>query len=516
MFGDAAGCGVSVDPTWSTTKESTACGTQTSETLYVNTGANTTYKLDAGTQTDEPDEAEIGDAIKILDVNALNAFLTAAEKDLIVPTIERNNKTHAFDGYSPLWEDEVKDVTCVKTLSQTSPTRADLYCTGVSWNCTGSVIYVAYGKFDEETWCSHVCTWNIDRQTLQEDKADSVVEMPSSVLSIACHPEQPSIVVCGTFHGKVMVIDSARPSGQELVAVSDSTSESHSEPVMKVEWLTQQDARRKKQFSIISIAGDGKILIWNIVKAASGKSGLKSESASVKPTSELQLTARMIVTGGDLRLSQKLQHVNRKTQSEVGLTCISFSNEDKSRFAVGTETGAVLGCSLTPGSVSAAPADLPVGTPVVMGYEAHSGPVYAVGFSPFHRNLFLSASTDGSIQIYNLLQATPVHSLVPSAGYLFDVAWSPSRPMVFAAASEIGTVVIYDLHNSMVTPCVTLEASSKTQPVYAIAFNPKKPRLLASGDASGKVKIWSLSNDLMLQGASELVDLNNIADSLGE
>ena len=41
---------------------------------------------------------------------------------------------------------------------------------------------------------------------------------------------------------------------------------------------------------------------------------------------------------------------------------------------------------------------------VCMREQAHAGPVYAISCSPFHRNLFLTCSTDGSVRLYNLLQ----------------------------------------------------------------------------------------------------------------
>lgn len=44
------------------------------------------------------------------------------------------------------------------------------------------------------------------------------------------------------------------------------------------------------------------------------------------------------------------------------------------------------------------------GNPISGAFEPHLGPVYSVSFSPFHRNLFLSCSMDGSIRIYDLLQ----------------------------------------------------------------------------------------------------------------
>jgi WD40 repeat protein len=40
--------------------------------------------------------------------------------------------------------------------------------------------------------------------------------------------------------------------------------------------------------------------------------------------------------------------------------------------------------------------------PISFAFEPHFGPLSALSFSPFVRNLFLSASTDGSIKIFDL------------------------------------------------------------------------------------------------------------------
>ena len=45
------------------------------------------------------------------------------------------------------------------------------------------------------------------------------------------------------------------------------------------------------------------------------------------------------------------------------------------------------------------------GSPLSFAYRGHAGPVYAARFSPFHRNVFLTASTDGSLRLYNTLAA---------------------------------------------------------------------------------------------------------------
>ena len=45
-------------------------------------------------------------------------------------------------------------------------------------------------------------------------------------------------------------------------------------------------------------------------------------------------------------------------------------------------------------------------SPVTLKYQPHHGPVYSVSCSPFHRNVFLSASTDSSACIFSLLHVS--------------------------------------------------------------------------------------------------------------
>jgi hypothetical protein len=49
--------------------------------------------------------------------------------------------------------------------------------------------------------------------------------------------------------------------------------------------------------------------------------------------------------------------------------------------------------------------------------------VYAVACSPFHRNFFLTASTDGTVRLYSQLETAPLLIMEPAGGYLFDVEW---------------------------------------------------------------------------------------------
>lgn len=42
-------------------------------------------------------------------------------------------------------------------------------------------------------------------------------------------------------------------------------------------------------------------------------------------------------------------------------------------------------------------------SPIKFVFRPHHGPVYGICCSPFHRNLFLSCSTDASARLYSLL-----------------------------------------------------------------------------------------------------------------
>lgn len=152
-------------------------------------------------------------------------------------------------------------------------------------------------------------------------------------------------------------------------------------------------------------------------------------------------------------------------------------------------------------------------SPISFSYDKHSGPVYDVQFSPFHRNLFLSVATDSTARLYSVLQPRPVHVIEPSAASLFGVSWSTARPLVFAVATADGNLALYDLKRSRGKPDVVLKVTTDRSPVYGVAFNPKDGNLLATADAQGFVKVWRLSTQLSTMAANELVQLEKLAST---
>lgn len=158
-------------------------------------------------------------------------------------------------------------------------------------------------------------------------------------------------------------------------------------------------------------------------------------------------------------------------------------------------------------------------------------------FSPFSRNLFLSAGGDGTVRLYHLLDASPLCAWEPTPPPgtqglrdsdafhpLTSVAFSPTRPLVFAAGSGAGMVYLFDLLQSEAGPVGYLETpistvgegaasrdSGRTKSrqsmraaITSLSFNRKQRGLLAACDARGQVHIWKLGWGLTSMGQGEM------------
>ena len=67
-----------------------------------------------------------------------------------------------------------------------------------------SLIQVRFGQYEHEDWCTHktsLCTWNLDRRNIKEEKPDTTIEIPSCLMCLAFHPKNPAIIAGGTFNG---------------------------------------------------------------------------------------------------------------------------------------------------------------------------------------------------------------------------------------------------------------------------------------------------------------------------
>ncbi|NXP49243.1 WDR34 protein, partial [Heliornis fulica] len=511
MFADGTAPGADVESLWRSARSS-CCEAKSCQTGKISTSESAVQSRtsrDVSVQTDQSKAAvpDFQQEVQV-DYTSLLSFLQRVE-DAVIKELNKNWKSHAFDGFEVKWTDQNETVSCLHTLSYPEAQEQNLQVTSVSWSATGSVLACSYGRLDSGDWStekSYVCTWNLDRRGLNPERPDLVVDVPSSVMCLAFHPSQPSLIAGGLFSGELVVWDTSRTEDPVLWRTG-MTDDTHTDPVYQVTWVP--GAEHGKRCRLLSVSTDGKILVWR--EERGGRLALAKGFAVVAQQVPRSMWLKKFDWG----------------EAAVGVTSLSFSHFDPRVFVVGVEGGYSLKCS----SAAETPArcgmssSVPLRAPAEFTFSPHGGPVYSVSCSPFHRrvlrggqaltvNLFLSCGTDGQVHLHSMLQPQPLISLQLSKKYLFCVRWSPVRPLVFAAASGEGDVHLFDFQKSSQKPALTLKQAAGERPVYCLEFNLRHTQLLAAGDAAGVVRVWQLSSDFTEQGPREMHHLEQLASEI--
>ena len=485
MFSDVYIGEVSVPSTWQKEKHPVEKDTQTPTFDITETDVQTYVSLfqkheteSCEVQTDdkppgvpEPDIDNSGEVPMTVFPGMLggdNAEAIGKFLDGVIPElsemIEKNVHSFAFEGYDAKWDDERTSVDLIHTLSAPIIMQedADLQCVSTSWNSTGSFIAAAYGKIDLVGWCrsnGYVCCWNVTRKEVS--RPDVVIENSSHITAIAFHPSSPSLLLGGSYTGEVVLwdISAEQPT---LGSTNVQCEESHREPVVKVMWLMDRKARPNdvNRFVMCSASGDGRVLFWNRKQQEpqfdTPLAGYLMKPQHPNSTFTRRRTSDQFGAEGKGQQDSRDEVCNRLGLLSVGVmhSAAAVVEQKKcpsldSRFIIGTEQGDVYATTMDIPRVKPAKLafkSLKVGQEM-HGYEAHYGPVQACASSPFERNLFLTASSDGTAQLRNLLDNTLL-TLEPGTSaedYIYAADFSPFRPCVVALGMRNSSVVIYDL-----------------------------------------------------------------------
>ncbi|KAG8141799.1 putative WD repeat-containing protein [Naja naja] len=269
MFGDASTGVLDVESVWRR-DQGTRCEEKSTQTLPVPTAervAQTRHSHEVGSQAAlRPARPRPCPSRRpLVDYAGLRAFLQRVEEP-VIRELDKNWKSHAFDGFEVNWADPNETA-----LLQVSPTRQGATCRCIS-QATGAVLACSYGRLDDGDWSSEksfLCTWNLDRRALNPHRPDLVVEVPSAVLCVAFHPQQPSLIAG---NGEVLIWDTSRQE-DPLIWRTGMTDDTHTDPVYQVSW--HRDPRQPRAFRVLSISTDGKILVWQeerdgLLRPASG------------------------------------------------------------------------------------------------------------------------------------------------------------------------------------------------------------------------------------------------------
>ncbi|KAF7259728.1 WD repeat-containing protein 34 [Paragonimus skrjabini miyazakii] len=393
--------------------------------------------------------------------------------------------------------------------------------TNLSWNCTGSLLAVAYGSVSHDGWCVHsglLTCWNVSRRTHNEP--DHRVDANACVTSLRFHPVIPSVLVAGTFTGELLVCDFALDS--EIVIANTGSNESgHLEAINHIEWLSRAGAghtltdvrvsllRQSMIEQILTIGSDGRVVCWSF-DLHNGTSSLKCIKIFQIRNSDQMAPLMSIHIGHQAVRKSSLSTIHG--ERSVSLTTAALSPHQVGRFVVGTDSGGVLLCNLEaerlPGSVDPR-TNSHHPSPVEFSLARQIGPINSVDWSKFHRNLILSCGTGSTVHIHNALQRDLSVTLDLGKGTVFVAQFSPHYPNLVGCGTETGAIMFYNLVGSHgqfgaadspdVTPKLVIMTGGTEElverdqaPILSLAFNTQNPIMLATGDQAGRVRLWEI------------------------
>jgi len=438
-----------------------------------------------------------------------------------------------------------------------SPPSSSLHGAGVlsvSWSCNGSVVACSYGHANHVGWCTHssssLAFWNVHRRQLSLDIPDTSLELDCCCLSLAYHPQQPTILAGGMFNGEIRIWDVAKieesttsggmgddehnaeeetsmqgaaagthtsdshySSGSPLLMRSNIDDAFHREPVVSVAWFRDPSTR---SWMLASISGDGRVLIWPmedplnklqyptdgfLLQPTSGEGGVTTSSSKTQ-----------MMGGAALAIARQSHYSATSDSGEAtspGSGAASTSPSStvglSNYFVASTEGGSLVRVALNPllrrkGYVktgdlrwSRAAHRLIDSTDPTAKFELKK-----------HVEKYVRVHAIDTVELGTIFESRPpTHLLYPNAcnrlfeshaGPAYGLAFNPSEPRIFASAATDGRIKIF--HINQTTPLLTLDPSSSSY-LLSLVWSPTRPLVLAASSSSGCVYLYDLLSSLL-------------------
>eukprot|EP01062_Namystynia_karyoxenos_P082303 TRINITY_DN924_c0_g2_i2.p1 TRINITY_DN924_c0_g2~~TRINITY_DN924_c0_g2_i2.p1 ORF type:complete len:657 (+),score=272.15 TRINITY_DN924_c0_g2_i2:85-2055(+) len=325
--------------------------------------------------------------------------------------------------------------------------------TAICWNPRYNDLFaVGYGSYEflkQGTGMIHC--WSLKNWSYPE----YTFTTESGVMCVDFHHQHASLLACGLYDGTVLVFDIRQKNNKPIYQSTVKTGK-HTDPVWQVYWAKEEGG---KQLSFYSVSSDGRVTQWMLSKN-------ELQHANV---TELKITEGASGDKDDLDAS---------LAGLSGGTCFDFQGTD---FIVGTEEGKIRKCSTAYSSQDAE------------SYDGHYMSVYSVQWNKRNESVFLSASADWTVKLWEKSSRKPLMSFDLSSP-VGEAAWAPFSSTVFAAVTTDGHVHVYDLNKNKHEPMCDQLVVKKAK-LTRISFNPKEPIVLV-GDDRGMVSSLKLSPNL--------------------
>lgn len=337
--------------------------------------------------------------------------------------------------------------------------------TSIKWNPRyNDLCAVGFGSYDFlRQGTGVICCYSLKNTRFPE----YVYNTDFGICSLDWHPSHPAVLAVGLNDGTVLVYD-VRARTKKPIYQSTVRTNKHTDPVWEVRW---NDDPTSGTLNFFSISSDGRVSNWFLMKN-------KLESEEVM---ELKLMSGSAGSSEDDETS---------LAGLAGGLCFDFNKQSEHLFLVGTEEGRIHKCSKA------------FSGQYLETYEGHTMAVYAVRWNPFHPRIFISASADWTVKMWDHVNRLPVMSF-DLAQAIQDVAWAPYSSTTFAAITSdgpshptSGVVHIYDLsinRNERICEQKVVKRAKLTH----VAFNSSEPIIIV-GDDRGGVNTLKLSPNLRI------------------
>lgn len=333
------------------------------------------------------------------------------------------------------------------------PEKKKMSVTGVCWNPKYSDLFaVSYGSYNFlKQGGGMICCYTLKNPGIPE----YTFYTESGAMCLDFHPKHPSLLAVGLYDGTCMIFDIKQKESKPLI-LSTVKSGKHNGVVWQVKWETEGIST---SLSFFSVSSDGRVTNWTLSKNELQYTDimhLKLESSStVAFESDKSFSANASFTQ---------MNPSKITEDFLvaysGGTCFDFNPKTPHLFVVGTEEGKIHLCSKAYNSQ------------YIRTYEGHNMNVYSVKWNSFHPNVFLSASADWNVKLWDMNYTQPLMTFDLGSG-VGDVDWAPYSSTVFCAVTDDGRVQVFDLsvnkRDSLTDACSLIVKKAK---LTHVQFNP--------------------------------------------
>uniref|UniRef100_A0A4W6ER68 Dynein axonemal intermediate chain 4 n=1 Tax=Lates calcarifer TaxID=8187 RepID=A0A4W6ER68_LATCA len=336
----------------------------------------------------------------------------------------------------------------------------------MAWNKRNpDLLAVGYGEFDSSTQrAGLVCCWSLKNPTWPE----RVFHCDSAVTSLDFSANNPSQLAVGMHDGSIAIYNVHSQDNKSPVISSSECPNKHLGPVWQLRW-TQQELSitgDEKVEALFSVSADGRISKWFVFN-----NGLDCiDLMKLKRIHNAKKKA-----GGN--------NTEKKSESVLSaLTpglCFDFHPTDSSLYLVGTWEGFIHKCSCSNSQQ------------FLETFRKHFCPVNCIAWCPLSPDVFLSCSSDWTIQLWKQDRLNPVLGFTSTQMAVYDIKWSPKWATVFGAINE-GQLEIWDLNSSILDP-VAVQPAAPGVKMKSLLFATQTDCVLV-GDSDGQVTVYQLKN----------------------